>query len=58
MNKLGFSEKEVGRMTFNKWRLLFGAYKRSWDIEMRLTAARVTYQESEKPIGIDDVIPF
>lgn len=58
MNRLGFTEKEVGRMTFKKWVSLFKAYKKMFDNEMLLTAARKTYEEVERPITIDDVIPF
>lgn len=58
MNRLGFSEKEVGRMTLKKWVLLFKAYKQMFDNEMLLTASRKTYAEVERPITIDDVIPF
>lgn len=58
MNKLGFTEKEVGRMTFKKWSMLFRAYKKCFDNELMLTASRTTYEEAEKEVTIDDVIPL
>lgn len=45
-------------MTFKKWKLLFNAYKKMFDKELLLTATRKTYEEVERPITIDDVIPF
>lgn len=45
-------------MTFNKWRRMFAAYKKNWDNEMKLWKSNKTYEDIEKPVGIDDVIPF
>lgn len=45
-------------MTFRKWSLLFKAYKRSFDNELMLTISKTTYEEAEKEITIDDIIPI
>jgi len=58
MNKLGFTEKEIGHMTYRKWYLLFQAYKSNFDDELILTASRKTYAEVTKPVSIDDIIPL
>ena len=58
MNILGYSEKQVGRMTLWKWKLLYQAYKDNFDTELFLTLSRQRYQDIEKEITIDDVIPF
>ena len=58
MNKLGFSEHDVGRMTFRKWVQLYKSYKKSFDNELLLVASKTTYAQAEKEITIDDVIPL
>lgn len=58
MNKLGYSEKEVGRMTLKKWQLLYKAYQKHFDNELMLTLSRTTYEQATKEATIDDVIPF
>ena len=58
MNKLGYDEKEVGRMTFRKWKLLYKAYQKTFDNEMMLTLSRTTYEQATKEVTIDDVIPY
>ena len=58
MNKLGFSEKEVGHMTLKKWSMLWKAYAKNFDNELYLTAMKKTYEETTKPKDIDDIIPF
>lgn len=58
MNRLGFSEKEVGRMTLKKWNLLYKAYMKNFDIEMKLTQSQTTYEKALTPVTIDDVIPI
>ncbi len=40
---LGFSEKEVGRMTLRKFMRLYDHYKNNFDLEMTLTKKGVTY---------------
>ena len=58
MNRLGFTEKEVGRMTLKKWQLLYRAYQKNFDNEMLLTLSRTTYEEATREVTIDDVIPY
>lgn len=58
MNKLGYTEKEVGRMTFRKWKLLYKSYQKTFDNELMLTLSRTTYEQATKEITIDDVIPY
>ena len=58
VKKLGFSEKEIGRMTYRKWALLYQAYKNSFDLELTMKYKRIKYSELEKEITIDDVIPL
>ena len=58
MNKLGFSDKDVGRLTFRKWSQLYKAYKKNFDNELLLVASKTTYAQAEKEITIDDVIPL
>lgn len=63
MNKLGFTEKQIGHMTLRKWDMLYDAYKLNFDNEMILTASHKTYADIEKETNvyvdrIDDVIPF
>jgi hypothetical protein len=48
MNKLGFSEKEVGRMTLGKFKKLYGAYKQNFDIEMTMNIKRIRYKDIEQ----------
>jgi len=40
---LGFTEKEVGRMTIRKFMKLYDHYKNNFDLEMVLQAKGVTY---------------
>lgn len=56
--KLGFTERQVGHMTYSKFDALYGAYKLNFDIEMKFTAARVGYSDAEKETTLDDAIPF
>lgn len=58
MNKLGFTEKQVGHMTFRKWNLLYQAYKDQFDLELAMKANGKRYADIEKEVTIDDVIPL
>ena len=46
MNKLGFSEKRVGRLTVTTFNRLYKHYKDAFDLEMRLTQNNTTYTEA------------
>lgn len=59
MNKLGFSEKEVGRMTLGKFKKLYRAYKQSFDIEMTLKNKKLRYKDLEQSIEEEvDIVEF
>jgi len=58
MNKLGFTEKQVGHMTLKKWSLLYKAYKDNFDLELSMQLKGVKYSDLEREITIDDVIPL
>jgi hypothetical protein len=58
MNKLGFSEKEVGRMTPGKFRKLYRAYKQNFDLEMTLQAKKVRYMDLQKSEEEPDIVEF
>lgn len=44
--KLHLSAKEIGRLTLSTFNKLYAHYKNDWDMEMRLTAAHMTYSEA------------
>lgn len=46
--KLGFTYKEVGRLTLRTFNKLYQCYKNDFDLEMRLKASNVTYKELEE----------
>jgi len=59
--KMGFSEKEVGRMTPRKWSACWEAYKLLWNNEALMLHQGQGYQlkqEREKELTIGEVIPF
>ena len=58
VKKLGFTEKEIGHMTYRKWALLYKAYKDNFDLELTMQNKGVKYSDLEKEITIDDVIPL
>lgn len=58
INKLGYTEKQVGRMTIRKWNLLYDAYKESFDMELVMRKRGIRYADVEKETTIDDVIPL
>ena len=58
MNKLGFTEKQVGHMTLKKWNLLYSAYKDNFDMELTLKLKGLRYSDLNKEVTIDDVIPM
>ena len=39
------SDKETGRLTLTMFNKLYGHYKDTWDMEMRMNKANVTYKE-------------
>lgn len=45
-NKLGFTFKEVGRLTLTTFNKYYKHYKDTFDYEMRLTKADITYAEA------------
>jgi len=47
-NKLGFTFKEVGRLTLRTFNKMYQLYKNDFDMEMRLKNSNTTYQELEK----------
>jgi hypothetical protein len=55
---MGFSEKEIGRMSFRKWKLLYEAYQLVFDMESTLIRNGRQYADLNREITIDDVIPF
>lgn len=56
--KMGFTEKEVGRMTMKKWKSMYDAYKLVFDLERSLINSDQRYSQIGKEPTIDDVIPF
>jgi hypothetical protein len=44
--RLGLSFKETGRLTLTMFNKLYGHYKNTWDLEMRLKRANMTYSEA------------
>ena len=56
--KMGFTEKEVGRMTLKKWKRLYDAYKLVFDLEKQLINSNQRYSQLDEQPTIDDVIPF
>lgn len=59
MNKLGFSEKEVGRMTLGKFKKLYRAYKQNFDLEMMLQLKKVRYMDLQKSAEEEpDIVEF
>lgn len=45
-NKLGFEYKEVGRLTLTLFNKLYKHYKDTFDMELRLNKANMTYEEA------------
>jgi len=56
--RMGFSEKETGRMTLRKFSLLYEIYKKTFDLEMTMQTKGIRYEELFKEATISDVIPF
>ena len=48
---LGFTEKEVGRMTLRTFNKFYKCYKDNFDLEMRLKLSNTTYEEAIKELG-------
>ena len=42
---MGFTEKEIGRMTLRKFMRLYGHYKNTFDLELQLTKRGITYNK-------------
>lgn len=45
-------------MTLKKWNQLYQAYKDNFDLELTLTVKMQRFNDIEKEVTIDDVIPF
>lgn len=45
VKKLGFSEKEVGRMTIAKFNALYRAYQDDFDLELMMQLKGITYEK-------------
>ena len=62
MTKLGFTEKEVGRMTLGKFMRLYQHYKDTFDIELVLKSRGITYSQlqtrSEKAETEEEILYF
>lgn len=43
--RLNMSFKETGRLTLTMFNKLYGHYKNTWDMEMRMTNANKTYAD-------------
>ena len=46
--KLMLTDKETGRLTLTMFNKLYGHYKNTWDMEMRMSKANVTYKELQQ----------
>ena len=55
---MGFTEKQVGRMSITKFYKIYEAYKNTFDLEIRLKNNNATYAELNKEETLDDVIPI
>jgi len=58
MNKLGFTEKQIGHMTWRKFWKLYKAYQKTFDNELTMKIQGITYASLNKEVTIDDVIPL
>lgn len=45
-NKLGFEYKDIGRLTLTLFNKMYKHYKDTFDMELRLKNANITYQEA------------
>lgn len=43
VNKLGFTHKEIGRITLTRFLKLYSHYKNDFDLELMLNKSRTTY---------------
>lgn len=46
--KMGFTTKQIGRMTVRKFTRFHNAYKRNFDLELSLRIAQKTYAKLEE----------
>ena len=46
--KLGLTFKETGRLTLTTFNKLYQHYKDNWDLEMLMTASRMTYKDAHE----------
>lgn len=59
MNKLGLSEKRIGRLTRGNFLRLLRAYRDTFDLEMMLVANNIRYADLEKKeLTYEDVADF
>ncbi|MBQ6483072.1 MAG: hypothetical protein IJI45_18355 [Anaerolineaceae bacterium] len=54
LTKLNLTAKQTGRLTLTLFNKLYAHYKDSWDMEMRMTQANVTYAELAKKAMQDE----
>ena len=52
--KMGFTVKEIGRMTLRKFRRYYKAYKQNFDLELLLLLSRKTYSSLEEAAADDE----
>jgi len=55
---MGFSEREIGHMSLDKFNRLYKAYKDDFDTEMIMRENKIKYSDLGKETTINDVIPF
>lgn len=59
MNKLGYTEKEVGHMSYRKWDDLYTAYKNNFDLETQMFHKGVLYKDLiTKKEEKEEIVPF
>lgn len=51
---MGFTTKEIGRMTIRKFRRFYKAYKQNFDLELLLLLTRKTYSSLEESAADDE----
>lgn len=57
--KWGFTEREIGHMTWKKWFKLNKAYQGNYDLELKLMLSKTTYSKLlVNPQEQDDIIYF
>lgn len=55
----GFSEREIGHMTWKKWRRLYKSYQTHFDTELSLMCSKTTYSKLQNNHQEqDDIVNF